>query len=169
LSSAIANKPQHVSIRPHEYTLGRTKAFASARPTSRIQVHLAGFAAEHILTRRRSRQLEQEVRFALVARLDERLRDAFTGSEDRDGDRAVEEIHRMIASATDDEVQREIDRFYEIVRESLLVVWPKVASVAKALLKHEELDAVGIDAALGDHEIYAPIFAIQRKHGLLPD
>ena len=58
---AIANKPDHVSIRPDGDTLGQSGARPSARATSRVQVHLAGFAAERVLTKRRSRQIDQEI------------------------------------------------------------------------------------------------------------
>jgi len=160
LSAAIADRPQHVSIRPEGPTLGRSGARMSARPTSRVQVHLAGFAAEHILTGRRSRQLAQEVGFALLSCLDPKLGEAFTGTEHHDGHRAVQEVLKMGQFGTDDEVRREVERFYEIARESLSSVWPAVAAVAKALLKHEELQREGADAALGDFDIFSPVFQV---------
>jgi hypothetical protein len=55
LSLAIANAPEVVSIRVSERTAGRIVARPSARSTTRIQVHLAGYAAEHLLTGRRPR------------------------------------------------------------------------------------------------------------------
>jgi hypothetical protein len=67
----------------------------------------------------------------------------------------------------DDEIRREIDRFYEIARKSLSAVWRAVERVAKALLKHEELYRDGVDAALGDADMYSPVFEVQRAHGLL--
>jgi hypothetical protein len=82
LSAAIANKPRHVSIRPEGTTLGRSGARASVYPTSRVQIDLAGLAAEHLLTGRRPRQLDQDVGFSLIARLDPALREAFVGAED---------------------------------------------------------------------------------------
>ena len=57
LSAVIADKPERVSIRPDVHTLGRSSARLSAYPVSCAQVHLAGFAAEHIVTGRRSRQV----------------------------------------------------------------------------------------------------------------
>ena len=69
LSAAINDTPELVSIREEHATLGRTRQRMFARPTLLVQVHLAGFAAEHLHTGRRSRQLDQEVGFAIVARL----------------------------------------------------------------------------------------------------
>ena len=60
---------------------------------------------------------------------------------------------------TDDEIKGEVDRFYGIARESLATVWRAVEAVAAALLKHEDLDRDGVDAALDDIDIYLPIFA----------
>ena len=168
LSAAIANKPEHVSIRPNGNTLGRSGARMSVRPTSRVQVHLAGFVAEHLLTKRRSRQLDQEVGFAIVARLDPALRAAFDDVVERDGYLAVEEVLRMGLFESDDEIRREVERFYEIAKESLSAVWQAVEQVAKALLDHDELDRDAVDEALGDLDIYMPVFAVQQAHGLLP-
>ncbi len=67
----------------------------------------------------------------------------------------------------DDAVRREVDRFYEVARKSLSVVWPSVKAVAKALLQDEEIDRTGFDEALGDADLYAPVFAVQLEHGLL--
>ncbi len=168
LSAAIANTPQHVSIRSREHTLGRSGARMSARPTSRVQVHLAGFAAEHLLTGRRQRQLDQEVGFAILAHLDPKLGAAFAGSESRDGHRAVKEVLGMGVFAGTDEIKREVDRFYGICRESLSAVWPAGGDVAKALLELEELDRDGLEKALGDTDIHAPAFAVQAAPGRLP-
>ena len=169
LSAAIANKPEHVSIRPNGSTLGRSGARRSVCPTSRVQVHLAGYAAEHLLTKRRSRQLDQEVGFAIVARLDPALRDAFDDVVERDGHLAVEEVLRMGVYESDDDIKREVDRFYEIARESVSAVWQAVEQMAKALLKDNELERDGVDEALGGADIYMPVFAVQRAHMLLRD
>jgi hypothetical protein len=91
LSAAITNPPEHVTIKANGHTLGRSGARMSARPTARVQVHLAGFAAEHLLTGRRPRQLDPEIGFSLLARLDPAVGEAYAGSESRDGHRAVEE------------------------------------------------------------------------------
>ncbi len=53
LSAALASTPEYVTIRPDGQTLGRSRARMPVRPTFRAQVHLAGFAAEHVVTRRR--------------------------------------------------------------------------------------------------------------------
>jgi len=167
LSAAIGNKPEHVSIRPEGHTLGRSGARTSARPTSRVQIHLAGFAAEHVLTGRRSRQLDQEVGFAIILRLDPGLRTAFAAFDERDGHRVVLEVLRMAVFESDDEIKGEVDRFYDIARESLSSVWRAVEAVATALLKHEDLGRDGLDGALDDVDIYLPVFAVQRSHRLL--
>jgi hypothetical protein len=138
----------------------------SADPVSRVQVHLAGFAAEHLLTGRRSRQLDQEVGFAIISRIDPALRAAFAGSEDRDGHRAVDEVLGMYVIDNDEEIRREVDRFYDVARESLSAVWSAVDRVAWALLEHEELDRDRVDEALGDADIYRPVFAVQQRYGL---
>lgn len=169
LSAAIANPPEHVTIKAEGHTLGRSGARMSSRPTTRVQVHLAGFAAEHLLTGRRPGQLGQEIGFSLLARLDPALGEAYAGSEARDGHRAVEELLRVGTYEDDDAVSREVDRYYEIARESLSVVWPAVKAIAKALLRDGEMDRRGFDGALGDVDLCTPIIAIQRAHGLLPE
>lgn len=169
LSAAIANRPDLVSIRPDGLALGRSGARMSARSTLRVQVHLAGFAAEHVLTGRRPRQFGEEVGFAVVARLDPALRDAFDGAAERDGYRAVVEVLRTGVFESDEEIKTEIDRFYEIARESLSSVGRAVEAVAIALLKYEDLDRDAVDAALAGIDIYMPVFAVQRAHGLLRD
>jgi hypothetical protein len=139
----------------------------SARPTARVQVHLAGFAAEHLLTGRRPRQLDQEVGFSLLARLDRALGEAYAGSESRDGHRAVAEVLRIGTYHNDRAIRREVDRFYEIARGSLSVVWSSVKAVADALLRDEAMDRRGFDEALGDTDLHATVFAVQCAHGLV--
>jgi len=68
----------------------------------------------------------------------------------------------------DHAIKVEIERFYLIARESLSVVWKGVETIAKALLKHEELDRAGLDAALGEMAIYQLVLPVQRAHGLFP-
>jgi hypothetical protein len=166
LSAAIADTPERVSILPDAHTLGRSSARMSVHPVSRVQVHLAGFAAEHIVTGRRPRQLDQEVGFAIISRLDPALRAAFVGSKDRDGQRAVQEVLGMCLVDTDDDIKREVDRYYQVARESLAAVWRVVDRVTLALLEHDELDRRGLDDAIGDTDIYQPVFAVQQAHGL---
>ena len=66
-----------------------------------------------------------------------------------------------------EEIRQEVDRFYEIARASVSTVWSSVQALAKALLVHEELDREGIDEAIGEADIYLPVFAVQRAHGFL--
>ena len=65
LSAAINDRPRHVSIREAHGTLGRSGQLMFARVTSLVQVYLAGFAAEHILTKRRPRQYELETEIGI--------------------------------------------------------------------------------------------------------
>lgn len=167
LSAAINDTPRHVSIRADGNTLGRSGARMSARSTSLVQVHLAGFAAEHLLTKRRPRQLDQEVGFAILSHADPALRKAFAGSEHHDGYRAVQEVLRMGIPEDDEAIKREIDRLYEIARESLSAVWPAVKALAKALLEHEELDRAGVEKALEPFALFTSVLAVQQAHGLL--
>lgn len=168
LSAAINDTPRHVSIQPNGDTLGRSGARMSARSTSLVQVHLAGFAAEHVLTSRRPRQLDQEIGFALISRLDEDLRRAFAGSEHHDGYRAVQEVLRTGVREDDEAIKREVDRFYEIARESLSAVWPAVEATANALLEHEELDREDVERVLEPFALLAPVLRVQQAHGLMP-
>jgi hypothetical protein len=131
-----------------------------------VQIHVAGFAAEHLLTRRRPRQFDRELGFAIISRDDPELRRAFEGSDERDGYRAVREVLRMAELRTDGEIKREVDRFYDAARASLAAVWPAVRGVAGALLKHEELDRDGVFDAIGGVDIYAAVLRVQVAHGL---
>ena len=169
LSAALASKPEHVSIRPRGHTLGRSGARISTHPTTRVQVHLAGFAAEHLLTGRRPAQLDREVGLALLSRRDPKFRDAFTGLEECDGDRAVIEVLRTSGSASTEEIECAIERLYDVARESLTAVWSAVQSLAKALLKFEELDRDAIDRALDSADIHQPVLVVQRAHGILTE
>jgi len=168
LSAAINEKPRHVSIRPEGQTLGRSKALMTAPPSSLAQVHLAGFAAEHLLVRRRPRDLDREISFAILAHDDRALLDAFAGSEERDGYRAIQEVLASGIGRTDEAIRREVDRLYEVARESLITAWPAVKAVAKALVKHQELDRDGLNEAIGDFDIDSSVACVQRAHGLLP-
>lgn len=167
LSAAINDTPRHVSIKPNGNTLGRSGARMSARSTSLVQVHLAGFAAEHLLTSRRPRQLDQEIGFALIARSDVGLQTAFAGSEHHDGYRAVQEALRMGVYEDDEAIKREVDRFYEIARESLSAVWPALKAMAMELLEHEELDREGVENVLEPFALFPEILRVQQAHGLL--
>jgi ATP-dependent Zn protease len=167
LSAAINDTPHHVSIRADHGTLGRSGQKMLARPTSLAQVYLAGFAAEHLLTGRRPRQLDLEVRFGILSHSDPALCALFE-IVSSDGYGAVREALRTGVRETDEEIHREIERFYEIARQSLSTVWPPVRAVAEALLAQEELDRDGLDEAIGEVDILLPVLAGQRAHGLHP-
>ncbi len=167
LSAAINDTPRHVSIKPNDDSLGRSGARMSARSTSLVQVHLAGFAAEHVLTSRRPRQLDQEIGFALIARSDVGLRKAFSGSEHHDGYRAVQEVLRTRVYEDDDAIKREVERFYEIARESLSAVWSAVKAMAIALEEREELDREDVEGVLEPFELFSSVLRVQQGHGLL--
>ena len=167
LSAAINDRPERVSIRAAYGTLGRSEQKMLARPTSLAQVYLAGFAAEHILTGRRPGQYSIETGLAILAHTDPALTSTFEGIEASDGYGAVEHLLRTGVRPVDEELRPELDRFYEIARMSVAVVWPSVKALAKALLEHEELDREGLDEVLGDADIYTPVVGVQRRHGLL--
>jgi hypothetical protein len=167
LSAAINDKPHHVSIRAAHGTLGRSAQKMFARPTSLAQVYLAGFAAEYLLTGRRPGQYMTETGFAILAHTDPTLVSTFEGIEASDGYGAVQHLLRTGVRPVVEELRQEVDRFYEIARESVSVVWPSVKALAEALLVHEELDRDGLDEAIGDADIYLPVFTVQRAHGLI--
>ncbi len=168
LSAAINDRPHHVSIQAARATLGRTAQRMFARPTSLAQVYLAGFAAEHILTGRRPRQYDIETGLGILAHTDPALTSTFDGIPTSDGYGAVLHLLRTGVRADQEELRREVDRFYEMARASVNAVWPAVKALADALLLHEKLDREGFDRVIGDDDICTPVFAVQRAHGLLP-
>jgi hypothetical protein len=137
-----------------------------ARPSVLAQIHVAGFAAEHLLTGRRPRQFDQELGFAILSRDDPELRRAFEGSDERDGYRAVHEVLRIAALRTDTEIRREVERLYDAAQKSLAAVWTSVRGVAYALLKHEVVDHDGVFEAIGGNDIYGQVLRVQEAHGL---
>jgi hypothetical protein len=167
LSAAIGNPPKRVTISANAYTLGRSVAPMSDRPTARVQVYLAGFAAEHLLTGRRPRQLDQEIGFSLVARRDPTLGEAYAGSGSRDGHRAVEEVLRVGTYPDDEAIRREVDRFYQVARGSLSAVWSSVKAVASVLLRDGAMDRRGFEEALGDVDLWATVMTVRGEPGLL--
>jgi hypothetical protein len=165
LSAALNDEPHHVSIREDHGTLGRSAQKMSARPSSLAQVFLAGFAAEHILAGRRPRQYEIETGLAILAQRSPRLTSGFDGIEASDGYGAVGQVLRSRNRPIEEELRRDVDRLYEVSRESIASVWPAVKRLANALLLHDELDRAGIESAIGDTDIYLPVLAVQRAHG----
>jgi ATP-dependent Zn protease len=169
LSAAINDSPERVSIRGREGTLGRSTQKMLGRATSLAQVYLAGFAAEHLLTGRRSRSLDMEVGLGLLAHLDPHLVETIDGVESTDGYGAVHQVLRSGVREVEDDIRKEVERLYEVARESLGVVWPSVKAVAEALLEEEELDRARLEDALGEGDIFGPISGVQRAHGLVGD
>jgi hypothetical protein len=167
LSAAINDTPRHVSIRGNAETFGRSRVMRCARPTTLVQVALAGFAAEHLLTGRRSCHLDREIGFAILTHFDPVLGAAFDGTMSRDGTLAVQDVLRTGCRETHEDIRVEVDRLYEVARESLACVWPAVNSVASALLERDELDRSAVDAALAAFDLVKPVFGVQRAHGLL--
>lgn len=138
-----------------------------ARPEVLMQVHLAGLAAEHRLTGRRSRSLKTELGFSILCLTTPGMSDTAEemGLIGRDEYMVVEEILRMGCVPETDAIKAEVERFYLATQESLAAVWPSVSTLAEALLKHGELDRNGILRTLVGN-IYDPVFAVQRAHGL---
>ncbi len=168
LSAAINDHPEHVSIRGHGGTLGRSAQKMLVRPTSLAQVYLAGFAAEHLLTGRRPRSFDVEVGLGVLAYLDRDLVEKIEGVDVTDGYGAVHQVLRSGVREIEQEIRAEVERLYGVARESLRAVWPTVKNVANALLAREELDRSSLDEVLADVDIFMPVFAVQRAHGLLP-
>ena len=92
---------------------------------------------------------------------------AFAGAEQRDGQRAVHEIQRMMLPRSDGELLQAVNQLYDAARESLGCVWPAVGRVAAALLERESLDRDGVCDAIGDVDVHGAVFAIQHERGLL--
>jgi hypothetical protein len=53
-------------------------------------------------------------------------------------------------------LRREVDRLYEVARESVSAVWPLVKALVEALLVQEEVDRDGVDRAIGDADVVGP-------------
>jgi hypothetical protein len=168
LSAAINDTPDLVSIRASGASLGRSRSRMEGRLENRVQVHLAGFAAEELLTGRRPRQLTgPELGFSVLAAIEPRQASLAAEVEGCDQYLAVAEILGMGCPRTSDAIRTQFERFYVVARESLSAVWPTVQALANALLKHEELDRNGVFQAIGRDDICGPIFAVQKANGLL--
>jgi hypothetical protein len=166
LGAAINDRPNHVSIRAGDATLGRTGQKILACPTYITQVYLAGFAAEHLLTGRRPRDYDIETGLGILAHTDPALTATFEGIEASDGYGAVVHLLRTGLRPKQEELRRELDRFYDITRTSLAAIWPTVKTLAEALLVRGELDRDDIDAVIGDANLHGPVVAVQRAKGL---
>lgn len=168
LSASINDAPRVVSINGNGESLGRTQQQMFGRPEVLVQVHLAGFAAEHQLTGRRSLHLTRGIGFAILPLTRPELSTmvAEMGLEGRDEYKAVETILAMGCEPEADAIKHQVERFYEAARASLAVVWPVVRAVANALLKSDELDRNGFFRAVGDTDLYGPVRQVQEAHGL---
>jgi ATP-dependent Zn protease len=149
LGAALDGLPHHVSIREDRRTAGRTEQRLAVGPASRAQIYLAGFAAEHLLTGRRPRQLDAELGLGVLAWLDPELASAFEGIEASDGYRAVREVLRTGVRENEGEIRREVERLYEVARGSLSAVWSATSGMASALLEMGELDRSQVERILG--------------------
>jgi hypothetical protein len=166
VSAAINDAPVLVSIRGNDTSLGRSRYRFEAGPERLIQVHLAGFAAEEVLSGRHSRQLrglELGVSIAAVTRSSHAALACVEGSDQH---LAVQEILKMGCDPKSASIRAEFERFYAIAKASVEAVWPAVVSVAEALLKQSDLESRAFFEALRGHDIYGPVFAIQKAYGL---
>jgi hypothetical protein len=133
LSAAINDSPTHVSIRQDGDTLGHSGQKMLGRHEMRIQVHLAGYAAEDLLTGHRPRQFVQRLGFAILFATNPRLAASFEPAlESTDEQKAVEDILAMGCRRDDSSIRREVDHFYGAAKDSLATIWPAVEAVAKA-------------------------------------
>jgi len=168
LSAAIGDSPHLVSIRQEGASLGRARYRFAERTEWRVQVHLAGFAAEELLKGVRSKQYYgSDLGLSIAALTDERFRDMGEGLETSDQFLAVQDIISLGEATTRDAIAAELERFYLAAKESLSAIWPVVQSVAKALMSHTEIDDQGFRAAIGARDIYTPVFDVQERHGFL--
>jgi hypothetical protein len=108
-----------------------------------------------------------EVGLGLLAHLDPHLVGTIDGVAATDGYGAVHQVLRSGVREVEAELRAEVERLYGVARESLRAVWPSVERVADALLEREELTRASLDDALGNTDIYGPVFVVQRVHGLL--
>jgi hypothetical protein len=166
LGAAMGDLPERVSIGADERTLGRCEQRLIGRPTSRVQVWLAGDAAEHLLVQRRPasymRILEGTIR--VVCTMPELASDPSLSAIDQFN--AVQTLLAMGCSRDPRELMVEAERFYGVAKESLRVVWPTVDRVASALLRHRELDRDRLFSAIGNVDLSARVHAVQGVHGL---
>jgi hypothetical protein len=154
-----------VSVREKGRILGWSAHPPCRDPRSLAQIYLAGFAAEQLLTGRRSRELEIEVGLGVLAHLDRDLIETMAGVTSADGYGAVHQVLRTGVREIEAEVRGEVERLYAAARESLSAIWPAVADVAAALLEHEEIDRRGFDAVIGARDIVGPVLEVQRRRG----
>lgn len=156
-----------MSVLPNGRTLGVTKyRHATAPSPLTVQVHLGGPAAEDILTGRRRRELDREIGCALLVRGNPSVAEVFADEAGRDAWLAVRDFLHGRPQGSTEVVVREMNVLYDVAKQSLLAVWPTVAGLAKALLRHGELDQGGIDRWVrGD--IYTPVFEVQAAHGIM--
>lgn len=165
LSAAINDAPHYVSILEQEGSLGRAAYWMHGRPELLVQVHLAGYAAEEILTGKRTKDTEKRLGWAClsVGRSSPGLAEGHEGTDEH---RAIGELLKMGITTETEKLRQEIDRFIEIAKESLVSVWPSVEAVAKALLKHGEIDRDEFLNVIVD-DIYTRVFKVQVKHGIM--
>ncbi len=109
------------------------------RPELLVQVHLAGYAAEGILAGKRSKDAERRIGLACIS-VGHSIPELSEGHEGTDEHRAIGELVKMGIAIESETLRLEIDRYLGIAKESLVAVWPSVTAVAKALVKHGEID-----------------------------
>jgi hypothetical protein len=166
LSAAISDAPHLISIRPDGATLGRCHYRPAHSLEKRVQIHLAGFAAEELLLLRRPPQMDgSDLGLSIASFV---YNDAISSKCIKTCDQylAVSDIVEMGCDRRDSAIRIEFNRFYAIAMESLKSVWPAVAAVAKTVLKKTDIDRSSFSGAIRGYDIYTPIFAIQKTHGI---
>jgi hypothetical protein len=167
LSAAINDTPRLVSIRQTGESFGRTQQQMVGQPEVLVQVHLAGYAAEHELTGRRPPQLKVDLGLSILFLIEPKYSALSELSlAGRDEYLAVQEILAMGCPPESERVKAEVDRFYKAARASIAAVWPAVSSVASALLEYEELNREQLFKAMSGVELYTPVLVVQEAHGL---
>ena len=164
LSIALNEAPRLISIRPRGDTFGRSHIRYVAGPAELVHVHLAGFAAEHLATGHRARELDRQIGLAISARTTPGDWRAITDPERSfDGALAVNALLGIDARYTDDELWREVARFYLSAHAALGAVWGAVQRVVQALLARGELSDEDLGEALAGQDVRSTVLRVRAS------
>lgn len=167
VSAAINDAPHLVSIIANDYSRGRSRYAFEAHPEQLVQVHLAGLAAEELLSGSAPRELRgPRLGISILACTATSHIEIPASVDGSDQHLAVQEILTMGCAPNRDSIRTEFERFYAIAKAAVESVWPAVTAVAQALLERSELRRDAFFEAVGARDIYAPVSAVQKANGL---
>src|SRR5262245_59879633 len=110
LSAAIGDAPDLVSIRQEDKSLGRARYRFDRSLESRVQIHLAGFAAEELLKGCRSKQfIGSELSLSIAALTNPKFALLGKGLETCDQFRAVQDVIDLGTAATEHAIRAEVE------------------------------------------------------------